>query len=179
MITIACSSSSMLEERIEVSNPGVDKQRRKSGLEDLKSPFVQIVWLLLNMVNLFPTLCQLSSKGPCLLMGSGNRKPTSKEFHVTILQDGPLLVVNGVITPINGLINGCSNWGYYPYQRSYFTQLITGISMSNVAFLSRKPRCTTWTSIGTLFWHGVQSTICCILLMSSIGFYDTIQCSFG
>jgi len=35
MITIACSSSSMLEERIEVSNPGVDKQRRKSGLEDL------------------------------------------------------------------------------------------------------------------------------------------------
>ena len=38
-----------------------------------------------------------------LLLGKGNQ---NDEFHVTILQDGPLLAINGVITPINGLING-------------------------------------------------------------------------
>ena len=133
------------------------------------------------MVNLFPTLCQFSLKGPCLLMGSGNRKPTSNEFHVTILQDGPLLVVNGVITPINGLINGLINGelGLLPLSVFFSPTYNWQPSMSNVAFRSqKKPRCTTWTSIGTLFWHGVQSTIFCILLMSSIGFYDTIQCSF-
>ena len=29
----------------------------------------------------------------------------------------PTIVINSVITPINNLINGYGNWGYYPYNK--------------------------------------------------------------
>ena len=48
------------------------------------------------------------------------RKHLVKKFY--LLQHGPLLVINGVISPINGLINGVS-WGYNPL---YGPLLITG-----------------------------------------------------
>ena len=41
-----------------------------------------------------------------------------------LIQGGRLPVTNGVIAPINGLINGFA-WGYNPYKWSYFTLLIT------------------------------------------------------
>ena len=37
---------------------------------------------------------------------------------------GPLLVINGVIPPINGLTNG--NWGYFTPISGVITVLITG-----------------------------------------------------
>ena len=40
------------------------------------------------------------------------------------LQGGPLQVINRVVTPINGLINGFA-WSYNPTYRSYFTPFIT------------------------------------------------------
>ena len=58
-------------------------------------------------------------------------------YFIQYTQDGPLPVINGVITPINGLIIRKLGW-FHPSYRSDFTQVISGSGGPPKAATGRK-----------------------------------------